>query len=103
MDCGEQCVVIVTGITMKPQLCADNWDTMSPQVEVSWFSHWGEWICDAARSQMLPVCYLVMRLVVVHGWCLARIGDSKLGKVPQDERCCKLYFLSYSVADLGSF
>ena len=70
----------------------------------------GERICDVARSLTLPgwmaiECkrYLVMRLVVVHGWYLARIGDSKLGKVPQDKRCCKLYFLSYPVVDLGSF
>ena len=42
-------------------------------------------IGGVTRSQMLPVCiaidcfisFLVMRLVVVHGWCLARIGDSK--------------------------
>ena len=27
MECGEQCVVI-GGITMMPELCADNWGTM---------------------------------------------------------------------------
>ena len=32
MDCGEQCVVLA-GITMMPELCADNWGTT--QVEVS--------------------------------------------------------------------
>ena len=34
MECGEQCVII-TGITMMPELCADNWGTVSTQVEVS--------------------------------------------------------------------
>ena len=34
VDCGEQCV-IVAGITMMPWLCADSWDTVSTQVEVS--------------------------------------------------------------------
>ena len=34
MDCGEQCV-IEAGITMMPESCADNWGTMSTQVEVS--------------------------------------------------------------------
>ena len=30
MECGEQCVtiVVVAGITMMPELCADNWDTV---------------------------------------------------------------------------
>ena len=36
MECGEQCVVgIITGITMMPELCADNWGTVSTWVEVS--------------------------------------------------------------------
>ena len=34
MECGEQCVIIITGITMMPELCADNWDMMSTLVEV---------------------------------------------------------------------
>ena len=34
MECGELCVM-VAGITMIPELCADNWGTMSTQVEVS--------------------------------------------------------------------
>ena len=41
MDCGEQCVVItgtVTGITIMPELCADNWGTAIVQV-VSQFFH----------------------------------------------------------------
>ena len=38
MECGEQCVVI-TGITMMPELCADNWDMMSTQVKVSLFTY----------------------------------------------------------------
>ena len=37
MECGEQCVRIITGITMMPELCADNWGTMLTQVEVSQF------------------------------------------------------------------
>ena len=41
MECGEQCVVSgITGITMMPELCADNWDTASTQVEVSYLVHW---------------------------------------------------------------
>ena len=36
MECGEQCVVgIITGITMMPELCADNWGTVSTWVKVS--------------------------------------------------------------------
>ena len=41
MECGEQCVVtsgiiiIITGVTMLPELCAGSWVTMSTQVEVS--------------------------------------------------------------------
>ena len=31
MDCGGQCVM-VDGITMMPELCADNWGTVSAQV-----------------------------------------------------------------------
>ena len=33
MECGEQCVQIA-GITMMPELCADNWGTVSTQVKV---------------------------------------------------------------------
>ena len=33
MEYGEQCVQIA-GITMMPELCADNWGTMSTQEEV---------------------------------------------------------------------
>ena len=33
MECGEQCVTMA-GITMMPELCADNWGTMSTQVQV---------------------------------------------------------------------
>ena len=46
MECGEQCVMLVTGITMMPELCADNWGTVSTQVQVSL----GEEIGDVARS-----------------------------------------------------
>ena len=42
MECGEQCVVMVTGIPMMPELCADNWGTMSIQVEVRWFIQIGD-------------------------------------------------------------
>ena len=31
MECGEQCV-IMAGITMMPELCADNWGMMSTTV-----------------------------------------------------------------------
>ena len=34
MECGEQCV-IVAGITMMPESCADNWDMMSTTVSYS--------------------------------------------------------------------
>ena len=39
MECGEECVAVpgITGITMMPELCADNWGTVSTQVEVSSF------------------------------------------------------------------
>ena len=40
MEFGEQCVhmkggIIITGITILPELCAGNWGTTSTQVEVS--------------------------------------------------------------------
>ena len=31
MECGEQCV-ITGGITMMPELCADNWGTVQKEV-----------------------------------------------------------------------
>ena len=34
MECGGQCV-IVAGMTMMPQLCVDNWGTVSTREEVS--------------------------------------------------------------------
>ena len=34
MEYGEQCV-ITAGISMMPELCADNWGTPIAQVEVS--------------------------------------------------------------------
>ena len=39
-ECGEQCVImagiiLITGMTMLPELCAGNSGTMSTQVEVS--------------------------------------------------------------------
>ena len=39
MECGEQCVttLIMVGISAMPELCADNWGTMSMEVEVSYF------------------------------------------------------------------
>ena len=36
MECGEQFVAVITGITMMPELCAENWGTVSTQVEVSY-------------------------------------------------------------------
>ena len=55
MECGEQCVVSgITGITMMPELCADNWDTMSTQVEVcKLYSFIRKRIGEVTRSQML--------------------------------------------------
>ena len=55
MECGEQCVVtggiiILTKVTMLPELCAGNWGMMSTQVEVSYFK-----ICDVARRKILSV------------------------------------------------
>ena len=47
MECGEQCV-IMTGITMMPELCADSWATV---VEVSSFI--GKRISDVVRI----LCY----------------------------------------------
>ena len=42
MECGEQCVIL-SGITMMPELCADNWGTVSTWVEVScWFIQMGD-------------------------------------------------------------
>ena len=36
MECGEQCVVpSQTGVTLMPELCADNWAMEITQVEVS--------------------------------------------------------------------
>ena len=39
VECGEQCVItlIVVGISTMPELCVDNWGTMSTKVEVSYF------------------------------------------------------------------
>ena len=34
MECGEQCVAMA-GVTMMPELCANNWGTVSTQVEVN--------------------------------------------------------------------
>ena len=31
MECGEECVM-VAGVTIMPELCADNWDMMLTQV-----------------------------------------------------------------------
>ena len=53
MECGEQCV-LVAGIKMMPELCADNWDTMWTQVKVSLFIHLEG---DVASSRMLHVRY----------------------------------------------
>ena len=52
MECGEQCVR-VAGITMMPELCADNWGTVSTQVKVG--SCIGKRIGDVTRRQVLLV------------------------------------------------
>jgi len=31
MECGEQCVILA-GIPMMPELCADNWGTLTQEV-----------------------------------------------------------------------
>ena len=33
MECGEQCVMI-SGIVMMPELCADNWGTVPMEVKL---------------------------------------------------------------------
>ena len=40
MECGEQFVItlMVVGVSTMPELCADNWGTMSTEVEVSYFA-----------------------------------------------------------------
>ena len=48
MECGEQCVIMAM-ITMLPELCADNWDTMWTQMKVSLFIHLES---DVAGSQI---------------------------------------------------
>ena len=37
MECGEQCVVMA-GITMMPELCADSWGMMSITVSCSLYN-----------------------------------------------------------------
>ena len=39
VEYGERCVIalIMVGMSTMPELCADNWGTMSTQVEVSYF------------------------------------------------------------------
>ena len=59
MECGEQCV-IETGITMMPELCADNWGTVSTQVQVSWFG----------KSDLATVIYSVNFLGIFCLYCL---------------------------------
>ena len=54
MECGEQCVQIA-GITMMPELCADNWGTVSTQMEVG--SYIGKRNGDVTRSQICMVIF----------------------------------------------
>ena len=54
MECGEQCVIEV-GITMMPELRADNWDTVSTQMEVG--SYIGKRNGDVTRSQICMVIF----------------------------------------------
>ena len=35
VECGGQCVTLA-GVAMMPELCADNWGTVSAQVGLSW-------------------------------------------------------------------
>ena len=67
MECGEQCVItlIMAGIVMMLEWCADNWGTMSTQMTVSsQFVHYGkDWGCNYesdARVWQRVTCYLVM-------------------------------------------
>ena len=57
MECGEQCV-IMAGITMIPELCADNWGTVTAQEEVSSFI-WERTGGVVTGSQMLTVCMAI--------------------------------------------
>ena len=52
MECGEQCVTMA-GITMMPELCADNWDTV---VEVSSF-------IGKKTGDVVGICYIVTWIV----------------------------------------
>ena len=49
MEYGEQYVVVTGGITMMPELCADNWGIW---VEVSYWMK----VVDIARGQMFATC-----------------------------------------------
>ena len=51
MECGGQCV-IQAGMTVMPELCADNWGTVSTQEEVGLCI--GKRIGDVTRRQILP-------------------------------------------------
>jgi len=39
MECGEQCVMIFTGITMMPELCVNSWDTIEMEVSYRHYSN----------------------------------------------------------------
>ena len=41
MECGEECVM-VGGIAMLPQLCANSWGTVSTQMKVKFSSFIGD-------------------------------------------------------------
>ena len=93
MECGEQCVA-EAGITMMPELCADNWGTMSTQVEVSSFIRKktgdGVGIC----YQHVRVTYVVIRLEVV--FCKTwRFKTEKRTNLHRDAVTLTMYFLSY--------
>ena len=60
MECGEQCVVPGGGITMMPELCADNWGTVSTWVEVScWFIQMGD-VAIVVKCYLRVASYLVI-------------------------------------------
>ena len=59
MEFGEQCV-IMAGITMMPELCADNWGTVSTWVEVScWFIQMGD-VAIVVKCYLRVASYLVI-------------------------------------------
>ena len=67
MECGEQCVVIMTGITMMPELCADNWGSVWTQAKVSLFIDCEKMlqVTYTATDRTCDCCCYYSRVVVV--------------------------------------